>query len=474
MKWTRRETVKLILDMEQELNTDNWKTDGIYYWPWFRMQLFSFLVRNLELAEVEGVKTETPNTLAQRFIDSIRQLAKFIRIGRADILFVGAQSHRGVWQGKSYNKFFDPIRLSAEFINLSALAEYSGSTKESAGGARIFSFTDILFLLRFFVAKKKMSPDFAVYRDQVILYLQRRLPDTNTKALVKSVNTYWPLLIRNIRAWKIVLGTLRPKKIITLCYYSQKVYALNAAAAEKGIPVFEMQHGPINPLHLAYGKYETLPQSNSSTLLPASFLVWDKSTQQTLNESFPQKTAVIVGQPWISFLESQVPPMSKKKKIITYAMQPRIAGEFFPSYLLKWIQESSHEYTWWFRLHPRQIDDYDQILAQAQRYLDAGSWEMDQATKLPLPIVLKNTDLVFTFVSGVAIEAAMMGIPVVANHEVAPEYFKQQNKENLVYICSRTDEELSWSELLDKVNNFFVANKSVRVNSYEVMKSILH
>jgi hypothetical protein len=353
--WTRQELVKFILDMEQRLGVDTWKSDDIYLWPWIRMQLFFFLIRKLEHGKQETFDQQSSGTFVKRLIDSIRQLLRFYRIGQTEILFVGARSHRGEWQGTSYNKFFDPVRLTNEVFKRSVLAEYSPSTRNSTGTERIFSFTDVLFLLRFFLPRKKADKDLLGYRNQVIDYLHAQLPGIKTVALEKRVIANWIQLATAISAWELVLKRLRPKKILTLCYYQVNVYALNVAASKLKIPTIEMQHGPINSLHLAYGSFEHLPHSSRSALLPDTFLSWETESMRSLKKSFPQKDAIVVGQPWANFLESKAPILPKTKKVITYAVQPVSIGEIFPAYLVKWIRESLSEYSWRFRLHPRQF-----------------------------------------------------------------------------------------------------------------------
>jgi hypothetical protein len=77
--------------------------------------------------------------------------------------------------------------------------------------------------------------------------------------------------------------------------------------------------------------------------------------------------------------------------------------------------------------------------------------------------------MVFTFGSGVAIEAAMLGIPAFACHSIAADYFRQEHTNKTVYVCSREDESLSWAELEKKILQFITKVDRAQVDSQRVL-----
>jgi hypothetical protein len=250
---------------------------------------------------------------------------------------------------------------------------------------------------------------------------------------------------------------------------------LNVVASRRGIATFEMQHGPINQYHLAYGSYAHMPAIADSPLLPKQFLVWDRSSQQTLDASFPNKTSRITGQPWIDFIEKKYPAQTRTGKNIVYALQPvSEIGDQFPSFMVTWIKESSAEYQWRLRLHPRQAHERPQIEEQLRRLLPGIRFDIDKASGDPLPVVLKNADLVITNFSGVVLEAGFMGIPSMGVHPIARLYFMNEHRARLTYLCEDTDLKLSWIEIRKKAMNHIQHQIDSRVDSQLVFKEIVN
>lgn len=478
--WTREEIVDLIIAIERSIKPEAFQIDGVLVWPWVRVKLFFFLLRTLERVELDKTPSE-PVGLVKKiglFIHSVKHWRAFNRIGKRKIMFVGAASHRASLEGVSYNKFFDPLREDPETAEQSVLIEYSKSTSAAFLSQSNFSFTDLMLSAGLFFRKKKGEERIwtsIVDAIKPVIEQQGLTSDINYNKLKQRLSSAWKRVDGYRRLWAIVLERVQPEVIFTLCYYSDAVYALNVIAAMRGVTTVEMQHGPINQYHLAYGSFGHMPAIADSSLLPGKFLVWDESSCQTLHTSFPHKQARIAGQPWIDFIEKKYPASKTRGKNIVFALQPvGEIGDQFPSFMVNWIRQSSAEYQWRLRLHPRQFHERPHIEEQLRTLLPGVTFDIDLASREPLPVVLRDADLVITNFSGVVLEAGFMGIPSIAVHHIARLYFMNEHNAHLTYVCDETDLTLPWRDIHRKALAHIQTQVDARVRSEHVFKEVVN
>jgi hypothetical protein len=284
-----------------------------------------------------------------------------------------------------------------------------------------------------------------------------------TKLISAWVNTK-----RDASIWEFIFKRINPKAVFTLCYYADSVFAANLAASKLNLPKIEFQHGPINHLHLAYGSFDNASACHDSQFFPNIFLTWDANSKKVLDESLSGKQVINFGHPWFDYCEQQSnQSIEGKKKIITYALQPsQEMGVPLPMYLVKWINQSKDEYDWWFRLHPRQLSEYDEIRKSLEILLVDVKWEIDFPTTAPLPEILSQSSYVVTYCSGVISEAAFVGVPSIALSEIANDYFKQELELKMLYVVEEEDKATNWEDLLKKLQSVIQAKILERENSF--------
>lgn len=481
--WNRGQIVNLLLDFEQKVKPETFVVDDVKIWPWVRVQLFFYLIDefegkgNIKRNDGQSFIKNPFVRIVKNLSSTIKETVKLAKYKEADYLYVGYSAHRGTYNGVSYNRFFDSFRKNFP-EKRSLLIEYSTLTSASYLPYGNVNFPSLKWLHnKIFRKDKPISKTFfqelakefgsflkehEIMEEKIVSFIDNSLPKR------------WYEVQENYAVWKVLLNWIKPKKIFTLCYYNGCVYGLNLAADSLGIETYEMQHGPINDIHLSYGSFHHIPFVSDSTLFPKVFLTWEKNSKKALEKSFPKKQIIEIGHPWLDFIQEAERGKSEYQKIITFALQPASEiEEIFPSFVVEWIKDSSKEFTWWFRLHPRQMNEYKRIKDKLKDILPGGNWELDEPTLAPLPIVLNKSTYLFTPCSGVVTEAAFMGIPVVAFHENALKYFYSENEKGLAYICNKEDKKLSWCELQEQLSAFFKDSKLERKNSLEEFRKLI-
>jgi hypothetical protein len=229
--------------------------------------------------------------------------------------------------------------------------------------------------------------------------------------------------------WESILDQAKPYCVIG----SQPHASLCRASKNKGIRVYDLQHGVISDEHLWYGKKcRNMPSKD----LPDGFLCWDEPSAEALRKWAPQKDidVRVVGNPWfLRFLvkdpgDSLVQEalvtgriFSNDKPVILVSLQWGL--DLYYKYkgfngvmvdaLEKTILETADTYNWLLRLHPVQLrgpekDRVQNYLSSTFGHLTSVEWK--KCSETALPIVLQLADLHITEHSTVVVEAGWMGI----------------------------------------------------------------
>jgi hypothetical protein len=472
MKLTRAQIVALILKLEEKNELKESTLGGINIWPFIRVKLFFFLIKTLQQETIKNnntIRKIDKSIIVRKFLRSIKEWYRFNNLKKSKLLFVGHSLYRAKFNDISYNKFFDPLRTIQEFSHY-PLIEYSTPIANSYKSDYTFSFLTLqeLFKLNYVKETKKSLQFWADLESHLGQFSKELDVQISVGMFIKSIKKSWDKIHRTKSTWKRILNKVQPSRVVTLCYYTDAIYSLNLAAAELGIITQEMQHGPMSPMHLAYGMFDKLSNITDTPLLPQQFLVWNDHTKQQLSRSFPSKIIEVVGLPWFDFIEKNTSQINTIDKSILYALQPTVAFETFPDYLIKWIKQSSTVYKWYFRLHPRQFHEYDLIREKVKTLFPGIPIDIDYPTHTPLPIILTQVDMVFAMTSGVIIEASLLGKPVIALDQLALEYYREEYESKAMYFCHEKDKQLNWNEFIEEIESYFHTSQNTRVDSYQL------
>lgn len=487
-EWSRLDTVDLILEIENELKLDELTIDNVKVWPWLRIKLFFFLINSLERGGIVPINEEKKILSFYTKLKSIKLIAshlfKYSNQKSKDYVFIGSKLHRTQQNGSWMNKFVDPLIYKAGINEHSVIFDIDISFNKIYNSKNVY-FLPVLKQIEKYLLGKNKTPDNKDELKQVIDSIDKVI---KTKAIggpidvqqefTKRILKSWSRITSEAFLWEKIFNKVKPKAVFTLCYYSESVLAANIAASRCNIPKVELQHGPINNLHLSYGSFSNIPNSHNSEFLPDIFLTWDQNSKECLENSFNNKQIINLGHPWLDYnqelLSSQDKISDSKRDIITYALQPsKEMGNQFPDYLLRWINESKGEYAWWFRLHPRQFEEYDKIKKLLEEQLDGVEWELEIPTYAPLPKVLSQSKYLITFCSGVISEAAFMGVPSIALSDLATKYYKAEHELKMLYIISDDDKAQTWQAIKVKLHHKIKLKVLKRNNSFDLFKELI-
>lgn len=245
----------------------------------------------------------------------------------------------------------------------------------------------------------------------------------------KSESTFESL---RVRLWCQILEKCNPGIIIGI----QPDEYLCRAGKKKGIPVYDLQHGVIAEEDPVYGeKYRV---STPIEDLPDGFLCWDDWSAATISKWAQNKGIRVlnIGNPWFLRFQKNTPD----DRLVSEALiQGKIHDENQdrPSVLvtLQWglksinpdtrfngvmtdalekvILDTENDYNWILRLHPVQLRGEEREMTQCYLTKTFGEEKTQSwltSSYIPLPVVLRQTDLHITYHSTVAIEAAWMGV----------------------------------------------------------------
>ena len=262
-----------------------------------------------------------------------------------------------------------------------------------------------------------------------------------------------------------------PKKVFIVCYYDLRAMALVAAANKLGIETVEMQHGPQTDLQLAYGSWFNMPV-NGFQVMPRNFWCWDSDSKNKIECWAKYKSgfsAFVGGNPWMDFWNTNQAGF-KSNTYILYSLQPSpvTLEQMFTAGLLNTIKNSPVE--WFIRLHPRQLEQLEKIKTFLKHKEIYNLVKIEDATRLPLPILLSNTMLHVTNFSGTTIESGLYGVHTVLLSKTGRDYFPDMIKNGMAsYIdgysetfesdfrklfYSKKKDTLSESKIIDKSHVF--------------------
>lgn len=445
-----------IVKIEKDFPVNDWSVNGHHLWPHIRITLFFYLINLVENKTVK-IKKKHIVTPKKSIIDKIKifffSIVKSMinkcnfhiwhfRLKRKKHLFFGAESHRIDYKESRFNRFFDVLIEKNNWIDNSLIFEYGGSKIKSQYNLQIINTFDSAlkgFQVNLFRKKQPQKINLKGYQG-FLTYLNQN------KGLENFVNRFNEVkfqkwihknFITKIAFFKKTLKKISPNKIIILCYYSENLMAMLAAASELGIQeTIEMQHGPQTDIHLAYGSWSVIPESGYSTL-PKRYWCWDKYSTEAIKK-WSNKTihfkVIMTGNPWVDYWK-EIKHKYSHKNYILYSLQPAPISieQLFTNQIVKLITDSKRQ--WFIRLHPRQLHQLENI----KEYLNAKNIlkkvNLNEATNDPLPLLLSNAILHVTHSSGTTLEASYFGLKTILINNIGLNSFQHLIKNNdAIYI----------------------------------------
>ncbi|MBN8692480.1 MAG: hypothetical protein J0L69_04745 [Bacteroidetes bacterium] len=451
---------EFILSIEQNFPVNSWTFNSIHLWPLIRIRLFFYLVDythelNKKLI-VDCNQNQTDDHHSShlnhkpvqnrvdikkfaRLKDLISKLKSTLnyyrlkkRIKSKSYLFVGHNEHRINYKSSLYNRFFDTIIDENNLHDKSYVIEFGERKTESLANSRIIinpkeflkKYTEFYFLKQQYIKLKANVVKLDDYDKFISFLLSNNVTsvfaENYSEAKVRSLVNY--TLAVEFDFYTELLKKINPKKLFVLCYYND--LSLIAAANKLNIETIEMQHGAQVDEHLAYGNWSVVPEEGYD-YIPRKYWCWDIHSSKVLDCLTSQNklyNAFVGGHVWVDYW------LQKNEKyleddFILYTLQPDCFSieQLFPQAIISFIKNESKK--WFIRLHPRQLKELKAIKAYLETLNILSKINIEEATKDPLPMLLRSCCIHITNHSSTTIEAALFNKKTVLIHETGKLYY---------------------------------------------------
>lgn len=421
----RQEILNLISTIEDELPVYDWQYNGIDLWPLCKWMIFT------EIFYANQEKKDAINQPQLSFIK--RKLSQFTFYGRGllkyfqflrhlkktEVIFLGASSHRVHFKGSFINRYYEPLKND---YNSYLFLELSLNLKENYPKDPTINLEDFyaFFVLKNKFYKKKNTiklVDFEKLTEYIPSFVDVQHLRKELLSRAKLVENYATLFRQTFLKSK-------PQVVYSLCYYSLPNHAFHLAANQLNIPNYDIQHGGQGPMHTMY-TYHQLPKLNRVNTLPERFWVWDTESYNHLKSWIPTDIGYEIenkGNPWWDYAIQNFKNTEElsNKKIILYTLQ----FDSLDNYILDAIAETPDDYVWFLRVHPRQPQSKEIISNQLKTRNLWSKVDIDNASNLPLPVLLNKCIVHISKYSGSIIEADQLGVKSIILESVGIKTFK--------------------------------------------------
>lgn len=422
------EVVAVLGALEDRFPVAEWSVGGIHVWPIIRTHLTTALL----LDERQPPPAWSVRGLAKRTIDAARAEAEDEllgeggpALGRADVVFLSRPCNRTRLGTRYYDQFFDPL---ADLLEARGRRTLLFEYRARRSRYRVPRHRPSL-LLRPLVVRALPGAAASVIRaaprhlpeyGRFLRYLRDRHPH------IQAPHSSWVVLrtaaIDRIAArLGVLLDRASPRLMLLNCYYSLVGMASSLAASRRGIRTVDVQHGVTlnNP---NYQGWRAFPSSGYA-LLPERFWCWAEADTAPVR-GWPatvasRHQAFVGGHPWMALFDGEREGTRDLYEEVRGLRGPALnvlvtltwSSALSPA-LKRILEASPPDWTWWIRLHPLMDREREAIRSWCAAHA-RGRVLVDRATDLPLPLLLRETDVHLTHNSTVIQEAASAGVPSV-------------------------------------------------------------
>lgn len=480
--------MNLINELEERFPVDRWVIDTVHVWPLIRFHLyFSFFDSHFY-----GKKTVWPPSLGTssmagtiRSLDFVKIVFRILRSiwrfgcaqvtdsqkslcanKRFDVLLLNYNTYMTLVNGSWYSRLCDPFvgHLSERGMSclmLTAGYEYS-----------IPRFTKSMFIQPYLIIYRIMgmlNRNSKYERLGQLIELENHVRGSGlfpeSFSLIKPVRRR----IKQIRAiekyFKRLLMKTKPRAVFVTSCYSTESMALILACYQMGIPSVDIQHGSQGDFHIAYARWNRLPEKGYE-LLPTIFWCWSEFEASTIkrwskcNASvhqpvvggnlFLQRWAVSDDDVVVRTYDEIMSGLKRNTKNgihILYSLNGCTKNDLGTMVeIIKGVNNSGLRSYFWVRLHPVTIDQKPEV----RRILNENginNFELDNATGLPLYAILRHMDIHITECSSVVIEAESFHVPSIVVRELGTANFPAQVSSGWAIPAYTIDEIISGIQL---------------------------
>lgn len=455
MRLSISEINEIIYEIEQRYPVEKWMIQGLHIWFFFRIQLCIALFYHGR--EADGIFKGKNKLFSQLKIGvgKIRDIFAYCYARIADIrnnadlnepynfIFLSYALHRTLLMQKWYDRFCEPyMDILSSFKKKSLLLEMSRSGEYRIpryGKSRFIQpYLDCIMIRNKLFRKKNPDSESLEGFSELTDYLKSKYNEANIptiESLRYTVNTVLELK----EYFGRILQKTKPSIVFIAEYYSIFGSAMILACRECGIKSVDIQHGMGSVEHVAYGRWEKLPDGGYE-MFPTVFWCWSDYEADIIRRWNGKVTNLCQpfagGNLWENLWRGEESEIARHYDKQIKRLRPHRNKEpfilFTPSirsditdWILCAIRMSQDRYKWWIRLHPCM----DNVREKIRRLFEKNGitdFEIDQATDLPLQALLRHADVNITAMSSTVVEAERFGVPSVITDSAGLSVFSKQ------------------------------------------------
>ncbi|MEN6348205.1 MAG: hypothetical protein ABFD08_02255 [Syntrophomonas sp.] len=459
------EQMNFINYIENNLNVDQWIIDEICIWPLVRIQLgiqlsyneFKFNNKSSYFGKLGRMKELAEGHLRflkAKIVDNSNNQSL---ANKREVVFLGDQVSRVMLNDTWYDRFCNPFieqleKLGVSSFHMEPLHQYK--TPRYSPSFFIQPYLDYL-TIRSINRHPTLYNDLPFVDD--FLKFQNILRDSNISFIYSDIN-YLAKIISRLKLYSEWFRNLMlkvcPNIGFVVGYYGIEGMAFNLACLKLGIPSVDIQHGVHGDLHYAYNRWESAPEQGYE-LLPTYFWCWSQSEADKIDNwtRYSKRHKPIVGgNPWLNIWQhktnlvatnteqlNRIPNFNKYSRRILFTLQPYYANYGLFSWILDVIKIFP-DWLWLIRLHPNMHNDRNAIKNILSGF---NNVEIEYATDLPLPCILRNVDVHVTHSSSTVIEAEYYGILSIVLNEMGRELYLDKIESNRVKVAFGSEQLIS-------------------------------
>lgn len=444
----------LLKDVESQLRAEGgWVLGEVDYWPLVRTQLGHELRHSgigvrwtaPEVRGLRSIKGWVANTQTLFGSDLIPLEA------RADVWIVSNGYTRASGLGQDHDRICDPIAAAARRVDLRPLQfDRSGIPRRGFAGAHSSAGETLVVK-----AASAMAGRLGAGRPYSEMAL--RVNEALHQRGVSSVRLSTRRMAASAlglnwlsRRYEHRLRTSKPRLVLLATYFDVAGMALCLAANRCGIRAVDVQHGVIDRYHQAYGDHP-LPDSGRFKLLPWGFWCWRDADREIVQEWSRGRHRVLTGgNPLVSgWIEGLVPESAAADRqaesfrppggqVVLVTLGPGLAREDSLGALIDFAIDAP-DIEWWFRLHPRGMDD-GPLLENLLRGRGLRSFRIRGPSRIPLISLLRACDAHATHSSSSMLEASAMGLRSLVFSEYGAEHFSHLVESGDALVATDVDD----------------------------------
>jgi hypothetical protein len=453
-----REIAETVFRVEQQLDLTlpSWVEGDVHWWPLYRV----FLYRELFLHQASVAGKNGPRNWSSFFHRNRSER----RGGRATVAFLSDGISTATIAGRTIDRFCGPLAnsmksrgIASEVFDRGSLdwRSLSPAAPTQWVAPTVFRKKAVAMIRAHCVTSGRHSDCCKQLSDAM-----RELGSDGVRLDPRRMSALAAAVLSLSDWFKSLIETRSVSHFLIVNYYDVAGFAACLASSRAGVVSVDIQHGVGGRWHPAYAGWTKVP-SDGYALLPRYFWTWtplDAAVigKWTIGASGPHK-AIVGGNPYLAAWRTgtisadstdlkcfeDLREAANGRPIALVTLQPDLATGDAIAPLIA-VLEQHPRVAWWFRLHPTASGDRPLVLEMLRR-LRVQCWDVDAATRLPLPLLLSGSSIHVTHSSSAVIESEAMTVPSIVWSEYGAQLFEEELQRGAAYFAADTD---SFIELL--------------------------